>query len=254
MNLLSISETFQYSINPYIPGLSGDRSACERLIDQSEISLSMRSGSLMRLSTEEKHRLNAKLIPQLPQSLITRVIGQDYEFPYEKKDSPVRFLSQIRTMTQIAWTRQQMGLAVGVSMGDRARTLKQLVDVCIQHSQSVLDGIRSLLGQFGDSLNAISESITVLPCPSASKESLPDLARIMIENGYVKGRFVAVTSQNSVGIGWNRQIADLSTTLISLRGIGLRPVSASIASVRIDDFPEENIEPIRTALEKVSND
>ncbi len=252
MNSLPASHAFQYSIRPYLEGFSGNPGQCEHLIDEAGIPLFRRSSSLDQLTVDDKQKLMQNLVPKLAQKTIARVTGQDYEFPSEKRESPMRFLSQISAMSESAWAQKLLGLSLGVWIGDRARMLRQLIDSQISHAQSVISGLYAVSGEKGMGAPSGSESVTVLRMPSMQKEILGDVTEILIEEGKSAGEFLLLWSVDHIGIGWKENSYDLKRVISALQEQELSPISTSRSSIRIESKSEETLRVAQSVLEGMS--
>lgn len=252
MNFLPAPQALQYSIRPYLEGFSGNPGQCERLIDEAGIPLFRRTSPLDQLTVDDKQKLMQNLVPKLAQKTITGVTGQDYEFPSEKTESPMRFLSQMSALSESAWSRRMLGLSIGVWIGDRARMLRQLIDSQISHAQSVISGLQAVSGEMGMASPSGSESVTVLRMPSLQKEILGDVAEILIEEGKSAGRFLMLCSIDHIGISWKGDSYDLKRVIRVLQEQKLSPVSASRSSVRIESKREETPQVAQSVLEEMA--
>lgn len=252
MNFLPAPQALQYSIRPYLEGFSGNPGQCERLIDEAGVPLIRRASPLDQLTVDDKQKLMQNLVPKLAQKAITGVTGQDYEFPSEKRESPMRFLSQISALSESAWSRRLLGLSIGVWIGDRARMLRQLIDSQISHAQSVIAGLQAVSGESRTARPSGSESVTVLRIPSMQKEILGNVVEILVEEEKSAGRFLMLCSVDHIGIGWKRDSYDLKRVIRAFQEQELGPVSASRSSVWIESKREETPQVAQNVLEEMA--
>ncbi len=244
-NFLPLVDVFQYSFRPFMRGLSGNRSGVEKLIEMAEIPFSMRESTISVLNTEQKQHLTANLIPQLDPWSLKQVLGQDFEFLSEGEKSPLRYMSNIRSLLETLWMRQEMGIALGIIIGDKAQLLRKSVDTYLLHAKEVIYGVQRVLESGFTEHRGEDSPISMVSLSIQNKEVLPDIARILIENGIAERQYVMLISGNSVAISWKQGVGSISEALKHFRNVGLTPVATSSTSIRFDNVNAEMVATIR---------
>jgi hypothetical protein len=237
-----LMETLVYSSFPYLSNISGTPEICEKLLNDADIPFSQRRMPINELSTEGTQRLTKQLIPQLNQSTISQVLGQDFILPNEREDSPIHTISNIRALTLHSWSQWKLGAMFSIWMGDRSRILREIIDSYLIHSKDVIAGFPNLEVKIkqGDSESESTESINVYKIPSVSSMILSDLGRICFSENLVdENRLLMLVSSLGIGVIWNSQEINLNEILLGLMSVGLNPVSSSPKSIRINDVSKE---------------
>lgn len=247
-----LTETLVYSIFPYLSNISGAPEICDKILDDADIPFSKRRMPINTLSTEETQSLNEQLIPRLNQFTILQVLGQDFILTREREDSPIQTLSSNRVLALYCWVQKKLGAMFSIWMGDRSRTLRELVDSYLSHSKDVIAGFHDLEPKLkqdnGESDSA--ESISVYKIPGVSNAILPDLGRISFDENLVKKQsFLMLITGSCIGLVWNSQENNITEIIPELKSIGINPVSMSPQSVIIEDASKETQD---TLLKKLS--
>ncbi len=234
-NFLPLIETLSNSISPYLRGMSGSIESCERVLSEADIPPSRHSMPITSLAGEEMRRLTEKLAVKLDISVIRRLLGLDFENHLEPESGPLRFLSAIKSMSEVAWCRHETGLAMAVWMGDHARMLRMLLDSYRLHCRETISGVqRFLSAQSNQEVAVQSDSIAVAPMSGAPREVLPDVCRIVFENGYAdREQFLVLEREDCACVAWDFEDMRLHNILQSFTMAGLSSSSASPRSVLV---------------------
>ncbi|MHA1907311.1 MAG: hypothetical protein ACW98Y_08455 [Candidatus Thorarchaeota archaeon] len=252
-NFLPLDELFLYNIHPYLDGLSGVPSRCQKLFSDADIPLRKRTEPLSQLSTEEATQLTSVLIPRLPAPTISSVLGSDdYELLREKPESPLRYVTAINALGQVAWSRRKMGLMLGVFIGDRARLLGNLVDLYRDHCRETVEGVQKLnviLNETDSQVQTGNQYISALV--NIPDVVLPDVGRIALESGLgSESKFLILRTHQSMTVSWVQDIASLHV-MVELLGKNIPVSQKSHNSVRVEESSNQTHAKIIKALETV---
>jgi hypothetical protein len=248
-NFLPAAEALSNSISPYLRGVTGNTESCERLLSEADIPPSRRSMPITSLAGEEKRRLTEKLTLKLDVSVISRLLGLDFENLLEPESSPLRFLSVTKSLSDVAWSRHETGLAMAVWMGDHGRILRMLLDSYRLHCRETISGVqRFLSAESNQEVSIQLGSIAVAHMLGVPSEVLPDVCRIAFENGYAnREQPLVLEGENSACFAWAFEDLGLIDVLHSFAMAGLSFSSASPNSVLIQTTKENRDDFLKAA-------
>ncbi|TFG15251.1 hypothetical protein EU537_01090 [Candidatus Thorarchaeota archaeon] len=246
-NHLTIVDALSRCIHPYLDGLSGMESACERLLEESNIPLAKRSGTIDELTTEERKQLSASLVTRLSPNTLSQILGTDLEFLLEESQSPLRYLSEMKSLLKTVWSRKLFGLAIGVLLGDRGRILKRLQDVYKNHTTEVLDAHQETIVYLNSSDTTVErvEDTLVAPIKIGSPLALPDVSRILLETSFGNAKSLILTGNDFVSISWSNHKKSLSEVMKPFFEAEFSPIATSSTSFMMSTEPEKNIREIQ---------
>lgn len=251
-NFLSLDEVFAYNIHPFLNALSGYPDICQSLLKEAEIPLDKWSRPLSELTKAEARRLTSSLIPLLSASSIPSVLGSDYAVLSERLTSPLRQVSGIASLSKVAWSRRQMGLLLGVFVGDRARQLNTLVDSYHQHTRETIAGIAELSIALSepDSGAIDTEQYISVSIHESPESVFPEIGRITLESDLAKNKkFLVLSSEKSITVVWTSSLA-LNSLLPAFVEKNIPFLTTSVQSVRI---PSKSEEIYKKAIEAVKH-
>jgi len=252
VSMLPLDEVFLYSTYPYLKKLSGDRKACDSLLNEAEIPVPKLRMPLTKLTTSEAQRLTSKLVPQLDPSILPQLLGTDFEFLKERESSPFRHLSGLEIMGATAWTINELGAFMSVLLGDRGRALRLLNESHMSHHKDVISAVNRLKAGL---MSESTTSATTLKISGYRTDLLPDIGRVFIETGLVDSTRPVVLDHDGVSVvAWpsqNLNMKDVSQRLLREK-IDLRITSQQ--SLEIQNDPQVKEKTLRTivALNKES--
>lgn len=153
----------EYTLDPYLPGLSGDEGACYKLIKDLGIDPRKPEGSwksVSDLSREElKTVINGLIKYLVSHGLSSReaesVVGVVYVFNKEGSDSPLRDAREFASAINACGRLGRYGLGVSVCMGDRDQALAEL--------KAILTEYKRTIAGYLDWLQDNREAVKVLP-------------------------------------------------------------------------------------------
>ncbi len=236
-NFLPVINVLLYSTFPYLKGISGVQERCEHILEEANIPISKRRGPITALDTKEAQRLTSQLIPNLDSTAIPGVLGQDFIFPTESEESPLRFLSGIKALSQSAWSRWELGASVAVWMGDRARTLRSFIDSHMAHTRDVIAGMQNLASSLDKTTSEGSDldAVVIIPLVGTHESVLPDVARIALQSYLVnRDGFVMLTTDACTEVAWDAKKANLHRVTKAMNNLGLVSVPTSASSLKLE--------------------
>ncbi|MGQ9759363.1 MAG: DHHA1 domain-containing protein [Candidatus Methanomethylicaceae archaeon] len=133
------------TIEPYMPGLSGDEGACYKFIKNLGIDPRRPDGgwrSQADLSNDElKTLINGIIKHLISQGLSSKdaesVIGMLYIFPNEANDTPLRDAREFSSCINACGRMGKYGLGISICMGERGQTLGELKQVIQEYRRTI---------------------------------------------------------------------------------------------------------------------
>lgn len=255
-NFLAMDEVFANNVHPYLDSLSGAPESCQRIFDDADISFSKWSTPLSALTSNEARQLNAVLLLSLSGAAIPHVLGSDHEILYEKASSPLRHLSGISSLSRIIWSKHEMGLLLGVLIGDRARLLTSLIDTYRSYCRETILSVTKLKAQLHErqDTTSFSDNHILIRTSDVAEDVAPDVGRILLESTIAKdARFLLIASEQSLSVVWKKSISLLSVSAALLkRKIPL--ISTSAQSVRIPDASDNMCKKVIEVMNESTKD
>ena len=158
-----LAQCLAYTMEPYLPGLSGDEGACYKFLKDLGIEPRKPDGSWRSqadLSNEELRTVVNGVIKYLiSQGLSSRdaesVVGAIYIFTKEATDSPLRDAREFSSSINACGRLGRFGLGVSICLGDRGNALTEFKEV-LQEYRRTISGYLSWL-------NNNKEAIKILP-------------------------------------------------------------------------------------------
>ncbi len=250
-NFLPVISTLLYSTFPYLKGISGVQERCEHILEEANIPISKRRSPITALDTKEAQRLTSQLIPNLDSTAIPGVLGQDFVFPTESEESPLRFLSGVKALSQLAWSRWDLGASVTVWMGDRARTLRSFIDSHMAHTRDVIAGMQNLASSLDKTTSEGSDldAVVTIPLVGAPESVLPDVARIALQSYLVnRDGFVMLTTETCTEVAWDARKSSLHQVTKAMNSLGLVSVPTSASSLKLETTSPSEQRTVADAL------
>ncbi|MBN2229876.1 MAG: hypothetical protein JW779_09820 [Candidatus Thorarchaeota archaeon] len=245
MSMHPLDETILYSTNPYLQSISGNQRVCDEILSNSEIPLPKYRKPLSELTDSEAQRLSSNLIPYLDLDIIPQLWGTDFIFTSERGNSPLRYASGFEIIASTSWARHEIGSSLSVWLGDRGRSLRQLLDNHISHHKDVISTVQRLAsGVKGES----TTSATTVKLPGVKSEILFDVGRVALEIGIVDSdRPLILDNDESYTIVWPPLKLGIKHVLHRLLGTQIHVDSLSSHSVRVIGTSETK----ETVLQKI---
>jgi RecJ-like exonuclease len=151
----------EYTTDPYIPGITGNRDACFKLLV--ELQIPLKKGDEWRaiadLTTEERTKLVSALITRSLQRGASSeeaqsIIGNVYTMLKEKEGSILRDAREFASCLNACGRMGRAGVGVALCMGDRGRAYKD--------AEEVLSNYRTRLSDYLTLISENTERITDL--------------------------------------------------------------------------------------------
>ena len=231
VNFLPPRECLQLTIRPYLQGISGNKEECERILDEADIPLAHRGNPLGELSREEKQRIVSALVPRVRVEVLTSLVGRNFEIVSENQEGALRWASSVWSLMRTAWAEQREGVALAVWMGDRARSLRSLMDLHIRHSTEVIEAMDNASRAINEGEIAVEGPAAAVRVHDTKTSVLADVGEILITDTLSQHDSVILSSEHGVSVTWKRGIASLQQAMRVMQSAGLTPTSTSSTSV-----------------------
>lgn len=152
-----------YTMEPYLPGLSGDEGACYKFIKDLGIEPRKPNGSWRAQSDLSREELrvviNGTIKYLISQGLSSRdaesVVGSLYIFTKEAIDTPLRDAREFSSSINACGRLGRYGLGVSICLGDRSEVLKEF--------KEILQEYRRTISEYLSWLSSDKEAIKILP-------------------------------------------------------------------------------------------
>ncbi len=135
----------EYTMDPYLPGLSGDEGACFKLIKSLGIDPRRSDGTWKPISDLSKEDLKVVISGMIKylisQGLGSReaesIVGVIYAFPNEATDSPLRDAREFASSINACGRLGKYGLGVAICLGDRERALAEMKSTLAEYRKTI---------------------------------------------------------------------------------------------------------------------
>lgn len=247
---LPLDELFLYNTKPFIQGISGDQKACDELLNEAEIPITKLRSPMSTLSRKEAQHLTqhltSKLLDKIEPGIISHILGTDFILTQETETSPLRYLSGLEAIAETAWARQELGASMSVWIGDRGRSLRNLIDTYLSHHKDVISTIMRLETKLKGKSTETSTSIEIAGVQS---EILTDVGRIALESGIVnQKRPLLISNDNSSVAIWAAEKIDMNKVLLLARKKSLNPILTSPKSLMFKELSAESRDDILSLI------
>ncbi|MEN3050302.1 MAG: DHH family phosphoesterase [Candidatus Methanosuratincola petrocarbonis] len=143
-------KSMEYTLNPYLPGLSGDEGACFKFLKSAGVEPRKQDGSwrsISDLSNDEIRQVTSALIKYLiSQGLSSQeaesVVGVLYTIKSEAADSPLRDAREYASSVNACGRLGKYGLGVALCLGDRAGALTELRELISEYRKKISGYLR----------------------------------------------------------------------------------------------------------------
>ncbi|MHA1595945.1 MAG: DHH family phosphoesterase [Candidatus Baldrarchaeia archaeon] len=149
-----IHVALEYTTDPFIPGLTGDRMAClnfvRRVVGINIKDSNGRWRTLSDLSEEEKRAFVSGLVNHMIMSGLSSaeaesIVGIVYTFPHEKRGSPLRDAREYASLLNACGRMGYPTIGVIVCMGDRGEFFKRAMDIMGKYRENLARYVNWLL-------------------------------------------------------------------------------------------------------------
>lgn len=153
----------EYTMDPYLPGLSGDEGACFKLIKSLGIDPRRPDGTwkaIADLTKDDQKVIISGMIKYLiSQGLGSRdaesIVGVIYAFPNEAADSPLRDAREFASSINACGRLGKYGLGIALCLGDREKALADM--------KSALSEYRKTISGYIGWLEKSNDAVKVMP-------------------------------------------------------------------------------------------
>jgi single-stranded-DNA-specific exonuclease len=141
-----VHTALEYTTDPYIPGITGNRDACFKLLV--ELQIPLKKGNEWRaiadLTTEERTKLVSALITRSLQRGASSeeaqsIVGNVYTMLEEKEGSILRDAREFASCLNACGRMGRAGVGIALCMGDRGRAYKDAEDVLSNYRTRLSD-------------------------------------------------------------------------------------------------------------------
>jgi single-stranded-DNA-specific exonuclease len=247
---LPLDELFIYSTRPFIQGMSGNQQACDALLNEADIPLPKLRSPMSDLNNKEAQHftqhLTSRLLEKIGPNIIPHILGTDYILTLESETNPLRYLSGLEAIAETTWARQEQGAAMSVWIGDRGRSLRNIIDTYLSHHKDVISTILRLETK----LKGVStETSTIIEIAGVQGEILTDVGRVALQSGLAnQERPLLVVGDKSTIVTWTSESINTNQVLQVLQQKNLDPVLTSAKSIKFEDLPIESREDVLASI------
>ncbi|MFX1518639.1 MAG: DHHA1 domain-containing protein [Promethearchaeota archaeon] len=156
-----VHTALEYTTDPYIPGITGNRDACFKLLVELQIPLKKGDEwrTIAELTTEERTKLVSALITRSLQRGASSeeaqsIVGNVYTMLKEKEGSILRDAREFASCLNACGRMGRAGVGVALCMGDRGRAYKD--------AEEILSNYRTRLSDYLTLISENTERITDL--------------------------------------------------------------------------------------------
>ncbi|MGQ9542877.1 MAG: DHHA1 domain-containing protein [Candidatus Bathyarchaeia archaeon] len=204
-----IHKALSNTVNPFLPGLSGEEDNCLALLSSSSIPIKIgeRWRTVMDLSIDEKQRMLSTIVEFLASkgfegAKAMNLIGSVYTLLKEERWTPTRDAREYATLLNACGRMGRPSLAIALAVGERGATLEEANKVLSEHRKTlaeymsiinsnpqIMENLESILVIHGEGF--INENMTgAVSSMLSSSETFPDGKIIVVSaktrNGDIK--------------------------------------------------------------------
>ncbi|MHA2377972.1 MAG: hypothetical protein ACXADO_02985 [Candidatus Thorarchaeota archaeon] len=251
-NFFPLNEVLEYSVRPYLQGWSGRREKCEEILDEADVPFPKLRMPISSLTNDEAKRLNGILLSELDSNTTHYILGQDFFLAQERKDSPMRLVSGIRSIAEIALVLQETGTSSAIYMGDRAQQLQSFLNSYRAYSKDLIGAFDRLRVSLEKEEPEIMESLAIIQTREGKRKTLVDIGRITLETGLISADIIMMVAEGEgISLTWKPGGVRLQSLLRSMKKRGIHSTAASTSSIMIENTSEEVRKDIQRTLQKL---
>jgi len=140
----ALHKAIEYTNEPFIPGLSGNESACVQFLSDIDIPVKEngKARTLADLKEEERRKLNTALILKMIEHGVAsktaeKIVGEVYTLPHEEEKTSLRDAKEYATLLNACGRHEKYGIGIGICLGDRERMYKNALDLLKKHKEYI---------------------------------------------------------------------------------------------------------------------
>lgn len=182
-------KSLQYLSDPYIPGITGNETACKNLLEKLNIKEKDTQWiTLSDLSFEEKRILASELVrlsllhapPDLGKYIPQMIIGESYSLPQEEDISPLRDCSEFATCLNASGRRGRSEVGIEVAKGNRGIYYEMLLTLLQDHRQAIAQALETM----ADRPVTMVESLQIMDASGVPDSVVGTVAQMLLgQNG-----------------------------------------------------------------------
>ncbi|MFQ6135721.1 MAG: DHHA1 domain-containing protein [Candidatus Hydrothermarchaeales archaeon] len=154
-------KAIEYTTDPFIPGLSGNESACIQFLNDLDIPVKREDGEMTRLvdlSQEERQRLSTALILKMvehgvPTKSAESIVGDVYTLNGEEERTILRDAKEYATLLNACGRYEKYGIGIAICLGERGSLYEAGLNLLIDHKKY----LSSCYGWISQNLEAIED-------------------------------------------------------------------------------------------------
>jgi len=139
-----IHKALSHTVNPFLPGLSGEEDNCLALLSSLSIPIKVadRWRTVVELTTEEKRRIMSAIVENMTSrglegSVAMNLIGSVYTLLQEEKWTPTRDAREYAALLNACGRMGRPSIAVAICVGERGSTLDEANQVLSEHRRAL---------------------------------------------------------------------------------------------------------------------
>jgi hypothetical protein len=201
------------------------------------------------LTNEEAKRLNGVLTANLDSITTHYMLGQDFTLVQERKESPMRLVSGIRSIGEIALILQEIGTSSAIYMGDRAQQLQGFLNSYTTYSRNLIRVFEGLRTSLESEIPEVRESLAIIQTGEGKGRMLGDVGRIILETDLISADLVMMFAEDDVvSVTWKPGLVHLQSLLRILKTKRIHPIISSTSSILIENTSEDARNDIQNTL------
>ena len=139
-----IRKALSHTVNPFLPGLSGEEDNCLALLTSLSIPIKVgdRWRTTVELTTEEKKMIMSAIVENITSrglegSVAMNLIGSAYTLLQEEKWTPTRDAREYAALLNACGRMERPSVAIAICMGERGATLAEANQVLSEHRRTL---------------------------------------------------------------------------------------------------------------------
>jgi len=146
-----IPVSLEYTIDPLVPGVSLSPKTCNKFL--SALNIPLKKNGVWRtisdLSDEEKQKLLEAITEKIAEkrgedktSILKEIIGKEYIFPNEPKNSYTRNAREYGALIASCGRSSKNGVGVSICLGDRGETYEEGIRIFMDYRDKFFESLR----------------------------------------------------------------------------------------------------------------
>lgn len=139
-----IHKALSHTMNPFLPGLSGEEDNCLALLSSLSIPIKVgdRWRTVVELTNDEKKRIFSAIIEHITSkglagAIAMNLIGSVYTLLQEEKSTPTRDAREYATLLNACGRMDRPSLGIAVCLGERGSTMTEATRVLSEHRKTL---------------------------------------------------------------------------------------------------------------------